>query len=207
MGIQIYDQISIARKLLKVKLHRVFSLEFSLKRVQIAQNIAKIGVHACISNRHPNLWSNFNYEKLVRSETPSCIFARVGLEGVQMARTIAKVGMHIFISNSHPNLWSNFNYESLVKSETLSFDFAKAWLKGGENGFEKLETNATYVLVSPSLSKVQNSSQFPESWYAWLSLKWVPKFSFKFQLQESRKITSLRPLLDQPWINGLKLTS
>ena len=33
-----------------------------------------------------------------------------------------------------------------------------------------------------------------------LSLKWVPKFSFKFQLQESQKIESLKPLLHQPWI-------
>ena len=30
-------------------------------------------------------------------------------------------------------------------------------------------------------------SKSPESLYAWLSLKWVPKFPFKFQLQESRK--------------------
>ena len=72
-----------------------------------------------------------------------------------------------------------------MKSETSSFDFAKVWLKGGEIGFKKLETNATfYVLVSPSLPKVQNSSKSPESLYAWLSLKWVPKFSFKFQLQK-----------------------
>ena len=86
-----------------------------------------------------------------------------------------------------------------MKSETPSFDFTKVWLKGGEIGFEKLETNATfYVLVSPSLPKVQNSSKSPEILYAWLSLKRVPKFSFKFQLQEAEKITSLRPLLDQP---------
>ena len=85
MGIQIYDQISIVRKLSKVKLRRAFSLEFGLKRVQLAQIIEKIGVHACISSGHPNLSSNFNSEKLVRSETPSCIFARVGLEGVEIA--------------------------------------------------------------------------------------------------------------------------
>ena len=62
--------------------------------------------------------------------------ARVGLEGVQIAQTIAIVGVHVFISN--------FNSENLVKSETPSFDFAKVWLKGGENGSEKLETNATF---------------------------------------------------------------
>ena len=41
--------------------------------------------------------------------------------------------------------------------------------------------------VSPSFPKVQNSSKSLESLYAWLSLKWVPKSSFKFQLQENRK--------------------
>ena len=94
--------------------------------------------------------------------------------------------MHSYLPNAQINLRSNFNFEKLVKSETPSFDFIKVWLKGGENGFEKFETNATfYVLVSPIFPKVQNSSKSTESLYAWLSLKWVPKFSFKFQLQES----------------------
>ena len=166
-----------------MKLHHAVSLRLRLQGVKIAQNVVKVGVHW-----HPNLWSNFNSKKLVRSETSSFIFARVGLEGVQIARTIAKVGVHVFISNGHPNLSSNFNSESLVKSVTSSFDFAKVWLKGGENGFEKLETNATfYVLVSPSFPKVQNSSKSLESLYAWLSLKGVPQFFFKFHLQESWK--------------------
>ena len=39
------------------------------------------------------------------------------------------------------------------------------------------------ALVSPSFPKVKNSSKSHESLYAWLSLKWVAKFSFKFQLQ------------------------
>ena len=50
------------------------------------------------------------------------------------------------------------------------------------------------------MTKVQNSSKSPQILYAWLSLKWVSKFSFKFQLRESQKIAFLRPLLDQPWI-------
>ena len=79
-----------------------------------------------------------------------------------------------------------FQLRNLVKSETPSFNFAKVFLKGGEIGFEKLETNPTfYVLVSQSLPKVQNIFKSPESLYAWLSLKWIPKFSFKFQLQEN----------------------
>ena len=63
---------------------------------------------------------------------------------IKIAPNIVEVGVHVFISNGHPNLSSNFNYENLVKMETPSFDSAKAWLKGGENGFEKLETNATF---------------------------------------------------------------
>ena len=55
-------------------------------------------------------------------------------------------------------------------------------------------------MVWPSLTKVQNSSKSPQSLYAWLSLKWVSRFSFKFQLWNIRKILSLRPFLDQPWI-------
>ena len=80
-----------------MKLCRAVSTGLGLKGVKIARNVAKIGMHACLSNMHPNLSSGFNYEKLVRSETSSFIFDRVGLEGVQIVRTIAKVGVHIFI--------------------------------------------------------------------------------------------------------------
>ena len=87
-----------------MKLRCVVLPRLGLKGVKIAQSVAKVGVHASLSNGNPNLCSNFNSEKLVRSETPSCIFARVGLKGVQIARNIAKVGVHVFISNGHPNL-------------------------------------------------------------------------------------------------------
>ena len=60
MGIQIYDQISIIRNCSKVKLCHAFSLGLGLKVVKIAWNITKVGVDACLSNGHPNLWSSFN---------------------------------------------------------------------------------------------------------------------------------------------------
>ena len=108
MGIQIYCQFSILRSWSKVKLHRAVLLGFGvkelkitlnimkvgvnsylpnklciftrvgLKGVQIARNIAKVSVHIFISNEHPNLWSNFNSENLVKSETPSFDFAKEG---------------------------------------------------------------------------------------------------------------------------------
>ena len=80
---------------------------------------------------------------------------------------------------STPRIWSKVK---LHHSILLRFG-----LKEGKMA-EKLETNATFqTLVLPSLPKVQNSSKSSKSLYAWLSLKWLPKFSFKFQLQERRK--------------------
>ena len=123
----------------QVKILCVVSPHFGLKHVKMACDFIKVGKHFSLSSEHPILWSNFNSKKLVRSETPSCIFARVRHKGVQIAQNIAKVSVHIFISNGHPILWSNFISENLVKSETPSFDFAKVWLKGGENSSEHHE--------------------------------------------------------------------
>ena len=55
MGIQIYDEISIIRNCLKVKLRHAFSLGLGLKVVNIAWNVAKVGVHACLCNGNPNI--------------------------------------------------------------------------------------------------------------------------------------------------------
>ena len=55
MGIQIYDQISIIRNCSKVKLCHAFSLGLGLKVVKIVWNIVKVGVHAYLSNGHPNI--------------------------------------------------------------------------------------------------------------------------------------------------------
>ena len=79
MGIKRYDQILIPINLEKVKLHRAVLQRLVLKGVKIARNVAKVGVNACLSNGHPKLWSNFNSEKIVKSETSSCIFAIIRL--------------------------------------------------------------------------------------------------------------------------------
>ena len=81
MGIQIYDQVSILRSWSKPKLHRVVLLGFSLKVSKITLNIMKVGVNSYLPNAHLNLWSNFNFKKFVKSETPSCRFAKIGVTG------------------------------------------------------------------------------------------------------------------------------
>ena len=42
--------------------------------------MVKVSVHACLPNGHLNLWSNFDSDKLVKSETSSCGFVMVGLK-------------------------------------------------------------------------------------------------------------------------------
>ena len=81
MGIQIYDQVLILRSTSKVKLHRTILLGFGLKELKITLNIVKVGMHTYHPNPHQKIWSNFNYEKFVKSETPSWSFTKVGVKG------------------------------------------------------------------------------------------------------------------------------
>ena len=83
MDIQIYDQISIPRKCSQVKLRCTVSLALTLNEVKIAWNVAKVGVHACLSNGQPNLSSSFSFEILFKSESMPCDFPRVWLKGVE----------------------------------------------------------------------------------------------------------------------------
>ena len=47
-------------------------------------NIVKIGVHFYLPNANINLWSNFNSEKLVKSETLLYGLDEVGIKGGEM---------------------------------------------------------------------------------------------------------------------------
>ena len=81
MGIQIYDQVSIIRSTSKVNLHRTVLLGFGLKELKVTLNIAKVGMRTYHPNAHQKIWSNFNSEKFVKSETLLCGFAKVGVKG------------------------------------------------------------------------------------------------------------------------------
>jgi hypothetical protein len=60
-----------------------FSVELGLDGMKIARNVTKVGVDAFLPMGHPKLFSNFNSEKLVKVETPSCVFARPWLKGCE----------------------------------------------------------------------------------------------------------------------------
>ena len=105
-----------------------------VKGVKIAWNVVKVGMHACLSNMHPNIWSGSNSKNLVKAETTSCSFVGVWLKDGDMAKTalnIVKVGMHSYFPNADWNLWLNFNFEKLVKCVTSLCGFAKVGLKRG----------------------------------------------------------------------------
>ena len=48
---------------------------------KIALNIVKIGMHSYFPDADLNLCLNFNFEKLVKSATSLCSFAKVWLKG------------------------------------------------------------------------------------------------------------------------------
>ena len=141
-----YDQISILRNSSKVKLCCAVSLGLGLKGVKIAWILVKFGIlHSFLSNGHPNLWSIFNYEKLVKSETPLCSFVRFWLKHPKIALNIVKVVVHSYLPNAHLNQWSNFNFKKLVKSEIWSCCFAKVGVKEGENSSERCERLSAHL--------------------------------------------------------------
>ena len=81
IGIQIYDQVPILRTTSKVNVHHTVLLGFGLKELKITLNIVKVGVHTYHPNAHQKIWSNFNSDKFVKTETLSCSFAKVGVKG------------------------------------------------------------------------------------------------------------------------------
>ena len=101
MGIQIYDQISIARKLSEVKLRHAFLLEFGLKQVQIAPTLQNL---ACM-NVYPMGSQIYNQVSILRSTSKvklDCtILLGFGLKELKIIMNIVKVGMHIYHPNAH----------------------------------------------------------------------------------------------------------
>ena len=147
IGIQIYDQIWILRTCSKGKLRQTVSIGLGLKGIKIAWNVAKVGVHACLSNMHPNIWSGLNSKNLVKAETASCSFVRVCLKDGENSSQHRESWRALLFSKCGLNLWLNSNFEKLVKRETSLCSFAKVGLKGGENILECLRSLHACLLI------------------------------------------------------------
>ena len=153
MGIQIYDQISILIKWSEVKLYPAFSLDLGLKGVQITRNIAKVGIHSCLSNGHPNLWSNFNSKNLVKRQTPSYNFDKVWLKGGENTSEHHEI-WHALLSTKWATKYTiKFYFQEIVRAFSL-----RLHLKG--------------VKIARNIMKLGVHGYL---------LKWVPKSTFKFQ--------------------------
>ena len=79
-------------------------LDQPLIMTKIAPNIMKVSMDSYLRNALINLRLNFNFEKLVKPETPLCGFTMVWLKGVKVFWNVSKVSMHACSSNGHPNL-------------------------------------------------------------------------------------------------------
>ena len=71
---------------------------------KITSNVVKVGVHCYVPNAKINLRSNFNSEKLVKSETLLYGFAEVGIKGGEIFWNVCKFRVHACLSNGHLNL-------------------------------------------------------------------------------------------------------
>ena len=184
--------------------------EVGIKGGEIFWNILKFHVHACLSNGHSNLWSNFNYKKLLKSETWSCVFARVGFKGGQIAWNVAKVGcmivylmgIQIYDQVSILRSWSKGKLHRAVllgfglKESKITMNILKVGVHSYlPNAHLNLWSNfnSEKLLKSETLScgftkigvKVgENSSKRRESWSARLSIKWASKSMIEFQFWE-----------------------
>ena len=99
----------------KGKLRLAISTALGLKGVKIAWNVMKVGVHACLSNMHPNIWSGLNFKNLVKLRLHRAVLLGFGLKMPKIPLNIVKVGMHSYFTNALLNLWWNFNSKRLFK--------------------------------------------------------------------------------------------
>ena len=114
---------------------------------KITSNIVKVGVHWYLPNAKINLRSNFNSEKLVKSETLLYGFVEVGIKGGEIFWNVLKFCVHAYLSNGHSNLCLNFNYKKLLKRESSSCIFASVGLKGGQNSLERCKSSRACLFI------------------------------------------------------------
>ena len=206
--IKIYKKISILRNCSKVKLCRAVSQGLGLKGVKIiAQNVANFGMHDCLSNGHPNLWSSFDSKKYVKNETPSYNFVMVWLKGAENNSKHHEIWCTHLSSKSASKDMIKFWLREICKKWNFVVRFRKGWgLKGVKiarniakfgihdflsNGHPNLWSSfdskkyvkielPSYSFVRIWLKGVENNSEHRESWRAHLSSKCTSKGMIKF---------------------------
>ena len=86
-----------------MKLRHAFLLGLGLKVVKIAWNVARVGMHGCLSNGHlydqVSILRSWSKAKLHRA-----ILLGFGLKESKITLNIIKVGVHSYLPNAHLNL-------------------------------------------------------------------------------------------------------
>ena len=87
-----------------MKLRHAVSIGMGLKGVKIARNVAKVSVHACLCNMHPN----YDQVSILRIWSKLRLYLTFllgfGLKMPKIALNIVKVGMHSYFPNVDLNL-------------------------------------------------------------------------------------------------------
>ena len=91
----------------------------------------KVGVHCYLPNVKINLRSNFNFEKLVKRETPLRGFPKFGLKWGENILECLKI--------FHARLLIKWASKFMIKRETPSCGFNRVVLKGGQNSWKRRE--------------------------------------------------------------------
>ena len=160
IGIQIYHQVAILRSWSKAKLHRAVLLGFGLKESKITLNIMKVGVHSYLPNAHLNIWSNFNFNKFVKSETSSCGFANIGvIGGENRSKCRESWSARLSIKWASKSM-IKFQFWEIRQKWNFVIHFRYSWARRGPN------------------------RDHCKSWCACFYIKWASKSMIKFQLRE-----------------------
>ena len=89
----------------------------------------------------------------------------------KIAPNLIKIGVHSYLSNRYINPLSKLNFEKVDKSAPF-----QPW-------FDKALTRAK---IARNLIKIGGP---------WLSLKWVPKLTFKTQFRESKQMCTFSTMV------------
>ena len=144
-----------------MKLHHAVLLRFHLKESKITLYIMKVDVHSYLPNAHLNLWSNFNSVKLVKSETPSCGFGKIGVKGGEN-------------SSKRRESWSARLSIKRASKSIIKFQFWEI----GQKWNSIMHFHWSWAQRAP------NSSEHFQSWHACFYIKQASKSMMKFQLWE-----------------------
>ena len=122
-------------------------------------------MYSYLQNGLLNLQSNFNSEKLVKSETPLYCFAKVGLKvGENISQRHESSCARLTIKWTSKSM-SKFQFWETAQKWTLSCGFTRVGIKRGQN----------------------NSSEHCKTFHAWLLIQWPSKSMIKFPFWEVRQ--------------------